>query len=78
MNNLGTVYENGRGVDLDESAAIDWYRKSAEAGNVDGMKNLSRMYSFGIGTPADAVEASKWADKAASSKAKTDSASSKP
>jgi len=34
MNNLGWMYENGRGgVPKDDAQAVSWYRKSADAGN---------------------------------------------
>src|SRR5215469_14844917 len=45
MNNLGVMYDKGRGgLARDESAAVAWYRKAAEAGHLLGMRNLGFMY----------------------------------
>ena len=30
---LGLAYQNGRGVQQDDSIAVEWYRKAAAAGN---------------------------------------------
>jgi len=44
LNNLGTCYEFGQGVDRDRDAAFQLYKESAEKGNVDAMLNLAQMY----------------------------------
>ena len=38
-NNLGWLYQNGRGVAQDYAQAVEWYRKAAEQG--DAMRNIN-------------------------------------
>ncbi len=66
MFNLGVTYEQGRGVEKDTAEAVRWYRKAAEAGDVEGMAHLGVMYAQGIGVAKDEAEARKWLSKAAS------------
>ncbi len=40
--------------------AVDWYRKSAEAGFPAGMNNLGLMYSLGLDAPPNHKEAFRW------------------
>ena len=37
-----------------------WYRKAAEAGNADGMRNLGYMYYYGLGMAVDYQRAVYW------------------
>jgi TPR repeat protein len=60
MNNLGLLYETGRGVPTDLVKAKDLYQKSAEAGNPDAMVNLGRLYALGEGTQKDPNRAFRW------------------
>lgn len=64
MTNLGVMLLDGRGVPKDEVAAATWFRKAAEAGNVDAMKNFAHMLSEGIGVKKDEAAASDWRDQA--------------
>lgn len=43
QNQLGVIYELGRGVGKSISEAKYWYRKSAEQGCRDGINNLARL-----------------------------------
>jgi TPR repeat protein len=43
MNNLGFMYQNGRGVAKDDAQAVIWYRKAAEMGNEIAKGNLQKM-----------------------------------
>jgi tetratricopeptide (TPR) repeat protein len=43
MNNLGVMYERGRGVTQDDGEAVRWYRKAAEAGDETARENLQRL-----------------------------------
>jgi TPR repeat protein len=43
MNNLGWMYENGRGVVKDIAEAIGWYRKAAALGNEKAKASLKRL-----------------------------------
>ena len=58
--NLGFMYDFGRGVPLDKTEAVKWYRKAAEQGLADAQFNLSNMYRNGEGVPQDYTEAVKW------------------
>lgn len=61
------MYEKGKGVRQDYSAAFEWYKKAAEAGNLSAMKNLALMYEKGRGVERNALEAEKWREKAKNS-----------
>ncbi|MEZ9521512.1 hypothetical protein AB4155_18515, partial [Vibrio splendidus] len=41
--NLGAMYENGRGVPLDEEQAVYWYRQAAEQGYARAQRYLRWM-----------------------------------
>ena len=43
MNNLGSMYEYGKGVKPNYRAARNWYKKAAELGNTRARDNLSRI-----------------------------------
>ena len=42
--NLGSMYEEGRGVPPDEKAAIRWYALAAKQGRADAKVNLAKIY----------------------------------
>jgi TPR repeat protein len=60
MNNLGTCFEEGTGVEKDFTEAAKWYRIAAEKGNRKSQANLGLMYLDGRGVPEDPVQAYKW------------------
>jgi hypothetical protein len=62
---VGQAYLNGEGVPKDPTKAFQWFRKAAEAGNVDGQRNLGHAFAQGQGTPVDVVEAYQWLSIAA-------------
>lgn len=66
---LGLLHYFGNGVKEDERAAVAWFRKSAESGNLDAMYQLGNAYTFGNEAAklvADAdVEAARWYHRAA-------------
>jgi TPR repeat protein len=64
-NNLGSIYESGRGRPKDEAQAAIWYRKAADQGNSLAQLNLGGLYEFGRGVSKDLPEAAKWYRKAA-------------
>ena len=43
------MYENGWGVDKNDSSAVQWYREAAEQGYDDAQFNLVMMYENGWG-----------------------------
>jgi hypothetical protein len=65
MTQMGAMYANGRGVAKDEAEAVRWYRKGAEAGNIDAMLNLASMLAGGNGVAKDDAEALRWYRKGA-------------
>src|SRR5271157_1478903 len=62
---LGSMYENGAGVEGNYAQAASWYRKAAEAGDPLGMTSLGWMYENGIGVEKDYAQAVSWYRKAA-------------
>lgn len=60
MNNLGVMYEHGRGVQQSETEAVRWYRAGAESGYSFAMNNLGLMYLDGRGVPQSDREAVRW------------------
>ncbi len=65
QNNLGIMYEFGKGVTQDYAEAAKWLCKAAEQGNVIAQCNLGNLYEYGDGVPQDSAEAAKWYRKAA-------------
>ena len=50
MNNLGAMYQEGRGgLALDDAKAVELYRKAADLGNPGAMVHLAFMYETGRG-----------------------------
>ena len=45
MNNIGVMYENGRGVDQDYDEAIIWFTNAARQGNATARTNLCIVYN---------------------------------
>ena len=65
QNNLGSMYDIGRGVRQDYAQAIVWYRKAAEHGSADDQYNLGVEYARGHGVNQDFAQAVVWFLKAA-------------
>ena len=57
--------EKGDGIALDMPRAMDWYRASANHGNVQAMHNLAVLHTAQSGGAPDYVEAAKWFEQAA-------------
>jgi TPR repeat protein len=64
QNNLGEMYERGRGTPKDEKLARQWYGKAAEAGFGPGQFNYARLLLAGAGGPVDRDGALQWMQKA--------------
>jgi len=62
---VASRFADGRGVPQDLSAAIDWYRRAAEAGLAPAQYRLGSLYEKGVGTARDAKTAAEWYTKAA-------------
>ena len=62
---LGAMYLSGLGVTKDDSKAVYWTRKAADAGNPKAQTNLGLIYFYGRGVPQDDTQAAEWLKKAA-------------
>ena len=60
QHNLGYLYFNGKGTQVDYKEALKWYRKAADQGFADSQYALGDMFYFGQGTAQDYQEAVKW------------------
>src|SRR5262245_12301504 len=49
QNNLGVLYENGKGVPADINQAMKWYRSAAAQGYAGAQNNLGMIYALGKG-----------------------------
>jgi tetratricopeptide (TPR) repeat protein len=56
-NNIGGMYEGGRGVAVDYAEAARWYIKAADAGEPIAMIDLGWLYETGHGVAKDCAEA---------------------
>jgi uncharacterized protein len=63
--NLGTMYDDGRGVPQSYGAAFRWYQRAAALGNVKAQYNLGTLYYLGHGVPQNYITAATWFRKAA-------------
>jgi len=62
---LGWFYEFGIGTKVNLPKALEFYRKSAEAGNAYGIDAMALLSEQGKGVSKDAAEAIRWYTKAA-------------
>ena len=60
QNSMGLMYQNGRGVDVDNQKAFDWYMRAAQQGYPDGMNNVGYFYDLGLGVDQNSAEAVRW------------------
>src|SRR3981081_3424607 len=67
QNNLGVLYENGKGLPQDLNEALKWYRLAAEQNYGGAENNLGLIYAPGRGGPRAPVRAYMWFSLAASS-----------
>jgi TPR repeat protein len=68
--NLGTMYENGKGIPQDYAEAVRWYTRAAEQGNAGAQFNLGILYEYGAGLPQNNIMAHMWYDLASENGAK--------
>lgn len=62
---LGRLYENGWGVEKNEEKALDFYKKSTEAGEEKSALKVGNAYYLGKGVVKNYAEAFRWYKKAA-------------
>ena len=63
--NLALCYRNGRGLEKNDTEAVQWYHKAAEQGYAEAQYNLGYCYLMGYGVKKNHPEAIKWFRKAA-------------
>lgn len=62
---LGWMYENGKGVSVDKSAALKWYLAAGNHNNIWSKQALATMYLQGEGTDVDTIQGLYWEKQAA-------------
>ncbi|MDR3358925.1 MAG: sel1 repeat family protein [Desulfovibrio sp.] len=65
MNNLGVLYDQGKGLEEDTGRAAHWFERAARAGHPAGMSNYGRMLESGRGIAENPREAARWFEMAA-------------
>lgn len=63
--NIGELYYDGICVEQNYQKAIEYYKKAAELGSVDALKELGVMYGEGIGVEQDYKKAFEYYEQAA-------------
>lgn len=58
--NLGTIYENGLGVEKDSKKAAEYHKLAADQGHKDAQIHLAKMYREGRGVEKNPKEAIKY------------------
>jgi len=58
--NIGWMYHNGYGLAIDDTAALNWWLKSAERGYTDAFYTLADLYLAGFGVDKDKDIAMGW------------------
>lgn len=62
---LGHLYREGEGTEINDVLAFDWTLRAAEQGDAAAAYFLARAYEQGVGVTADALEALVWYVRAA-------------
>jgi TPR repeat protein len=57
---LAAMYDRGLGFPENHPMALQWFRRSADAGYSQSMRNLGTMYRSGEAGPINYVEAYRW------------------
>ena len=65
VHNVGNMYRDGRGVDVDHARAAMWWLRAARAGDVIPALRLGEAYEAGRGVPPSVERARQWYEKAA-------------
>ena len=61
---LATMYEEGRGVEVDYALAHEYYLRAASQGFVEAQVNLGHMYARGLGVEPSFDRARAWFERA--------------
>lgn len=65
INEIGCIYQYGRGVEKDKAKAVKWYRCGAELGDPSSMNELADCLLKGIGMKKNIGESIQWYRRAA-------------
>jgi len=65
FNNLGVLYKEGHGVNVDDARCFICFSRAAEGGLAEGLYNLGQLYDQGIGCESDHDKALEYCRKAA-------------
>ena len=65
QHNLGFSYDDGRGVEQNDSKAREWYEKAAKQEDANAQYNLGVMYEQGHGVKQSDSLAMRWYGRAA-------------
>jgi len=57
---LGSLFLSGTGFAKNETKALEWFRRAADAGEPGAQYNLGDMYLQGVGVQEDPTEAERW------------------
>lgn len=57
QNNLGIMFEEGIGVEMDWMSAFRWYSRAKDQGHVHATFNLGQLYLHGKGVIRDVSQA---------------------
>lgn len=60
QNNIGVMYDKGKGVARDYAQAVMWFRKAADQGYAGAQNNLGNKYCNGEGVSEDYTQAMMW------------------
>jgi len=63
--NVGNMFRDGRGVDIDHATAAMWWLRAARAGDVIPALRLGEAYEAGLGVRRSAETARDWYEQAA-------------
>lgn len=67
QNTLGELLFEGRGIERDSEAAVEWFMRSAEKGDNNAEYNLGLAYENGLGVAEDLDIALNWYKKSSKS-----------
>lgn len=62
---LGLMYQDGLGVDVNYEQAMEWNNRAAMQGNAQGQAQIGYLYHMGLGVTQNLDEAGRWYSRAA-------------
>lgn len=65
QSHVGRLYAEGKGIERDPAAAVQWYRKAADQGYASAQNSMGLAYARGLGVAKNLNEAVGWYKKAA-------------